>query len=117
MLTVKTRTLFLIGEYKSVSPSVLTEKLALAKSNLALVCKQLSLAGLIEVQSDSIDKRIIYYSLTKAGEAFLQARLSMIEENLTKQHSGTELNKLNESLEKFNEILGKGQTPSGGRGM
>ena len=56
LLTTKVRILFLIDEYKTVSPTFLIDRLYVAKSNIALFCKQLLLEGLISSSQDLIDK-------------------------------------------------------------
>lgn len=107
LLTTKVRILFLIDEYKSVSPTFLIDRLYIAKSNIALFCKQLMLEGLISSSQDSIDRRIVYYCLTQKGKEFLKSKLSFIEDNLEKAVSKEEKKQLEKSLETMNKILSK----------
>ncbi|MDR0850751.1 MAG: MarR family transcriptional regulator [Christensenellaceae bacterium] len=100
------RVLFLIEQYSSVSPSVLIEKLYIAKSNLAPICKQLLNEELIKVRQDTIDKRIIYYSLTEKGKEHLKARLEAIGNSVIECcPEGAE--ELNRNLEEINQVLSK----------
>ena len=106
LLGVSIRVLFLIGEYDGVSPSVLIDRLYIAKSNLASLCKQLISDGLIEARQDAADKRIIYYSLTQKGKEYLNARLEIIGQNAFECcPEGAE--QFNEKLEDINLALSK----------
>lgn len=107
LLQASERVLFLIGEFGSISPSNLIEKLYIAKSNLTPICKQLLIEELIEVKQDVADKRIIYYSLTKKGEARLNARLETIGKSVS-LCCPQDIDELNNSLETINQILSKG---------
>ena len=106
LLATSVRVLFLIGEYESVSPSVLIEKLYIAKSNLAPICKQLISEELIEARQDTIDRRIIYYSLTQKGKEYLNTKLETIGNNVVECcPQGAE--ELNQNLEAINQVLSK----------
>ena len=107
LLTTKVRILFLIDEYKSVSPTFLIDRLYVAKSNIALFCKQLLLEGLIISSQDLIDKRIIYYCLTPKGKEFLKSKLSFIQDNLDSAVDTDTKKKLNESMSYVNKVLSK----------
>ena len=107
LLTTKVRILFLIDEYKTVSPTFLIDRLYVAKSNIALFCKQLMLEGLISSSQDLIDKRIIYYCLTQKGKEFLKSKLSFIQDNLDSAVDGDTKKKLNESMNYVNKVLSK----------
>jgi DNA-binding MarR family transcriptional regulator len=107
LLTTKVRILFLIDEYKSVSPTFLIDRLYVAKSNIALFCKQLLLEGLITSSQDLIDKRIIYYCLTPKGKEFLKSKLSFIQDNLDSAVDTDTKKKLNESMSFVNKVLSK----------
>ena len=107
LLTTKVRILFLIDEYKSVSPTFLIDRLYVAKSNIALFCKQLLLEGLITSSQDLIDKRIIYYCLTPKGKEFLKSKLSFIQDNIDAAVDADAKKKLNESMDYVNKILSK----------
>lgn len=107
LLTTKVRILFLIDEYKTVSPTFLIDRLYVAKSNIALFCKQLMLEGLISSSQDLIDKRIIYYCLTQKGKEFLKSKLSFIQDNLDLAVDGDTKKKLNESMNYVNKVLSK----------
>lgn len=107
LLTTKVRILFLIDEYKTVSPTFLIDRLYVAKSNIALFCKQLMLEGLISSSQDLIDKRIIYYCLTQKGKEFLKSKLSFIQDNLDSAVDTDTKKKLNESMNYVNKVLSK----------
>ena len=107
LLTTKVRILFLIDEYKTVSPTFLIDRLYVAKSNIALFCKQLWLEGLISSSQDLIDKRIIYYCLTPKGKEFLKSKLSFIQDNLDSAVDTDTKKKLNESMSYVNKVLSK----------
>ena len=107
LLTTKVRILFLIDEYKTVSPTFLIDRLYVAKSNIALFCKQLLLEGLISSSQDLIDKRIIYYCLTQKGKEFLKSKLSFIQDNIDTAVDEGCKKKLNESMDYVNKILSK----------
>ncbi len=81
LLTQKDKVLFLIGEYDKVSPTILINKLYIAKSNLALICKQLLLEKYIVATSDKNDRRIIYYTITDKGANSLEEKLAYIQNN------------------------------------
>ncbi len=81
-LTQKTKVLFLVDEYKKVSPSFLKTKLGIAKSNLAVICKQLILEKKMVSNQDLKDKRILYYNLTESGKNFLENQLLFIQKNV-----------------------------------
>lgn len=106
-LPIQTRILFLIQEYGKVSPTLLIEKLYIAKSNLALMCKKLITLGYIQASQDLIDKRVIYYCLTPSGQEYLQQKLKSIENNLINSYTQQELQIINEKLIEINEILNK----------
>ncbi len=106
-LPVNVRILFMIADYGRVSPTLLIDKLYIAKSNLALMCKQLISDGLIESSSDLRDKRIIYYSLTDKGREFLDSKLESIEYNITRLCTNEDISLLNQKLNEINQILSK----------
>ena len=60
-LSTDTKIMFLIDSYERISPSFLTQRLKIAKSNIALMCKKLIENGFITQTPDLKDKRIVYY--------------------------------------------------------
>ena len=106
LLQASFRVLFLIGEYGSVSPSVLIERLYIAKSNLTPICKQLLTEELIEVTKETKDLRIIYYSLTEKGKEYLDSRLLAIGMSVA-ECCPKGAAELNQNLEEINKILSK----------
>lgn len=105
-LTQKTKVLFLINEYKKVSPSHIKNKLNIAKSNLAVICKQLILEKKIVASQDLNDKRILYYSLTEIGKNFLEEQLMFIQKNVIACCKDSQ-DELLLHINKINEILNK----------
>lgn len=82
VLTMKHKVLFALYENGETSPSYLINKLCIAKSNLALLCKGLQEEGLITSQKNESDKRNITYKLTNKGENYLNKFLqTMSQEN------------------------------------
>ena len=95
-LAVKDKVLYLIGASGSLSPSFLTQKLHIAKSNIAKLCKQLIMEKLIYSRQDIKDKRIIFYSLTDIGEQYMY--------NKTKQYIDTFNKMCEEDKKKIDEV-------------
>ena len=106
-LPINIKILYMIQDYGKVSPTLLIDKLYIAKSNLALMCKQLIADGLIESQQDLVDRRIIYYSLTEKGAEYLGTKLIGIQKNIEKTMSQEDLEQLNTHLQQINKILSK----------
>ena len=104
-LTIKDRFLiFLLDGEKS--PSKLIEFLGIAKTNLALISADLLKKGLIKKQKDSMDKRLINYSLTEKGKKDSEELVKKLNENvknsLEYKNRNDEINKL---INNLNRIL------------
>ncbi len=84
LISSKLKVLLFIGDGKNVSPSDIIDKVGLAKSNLALLCKSLYNEGLISKNKDAFDSRVIFYSLTEKGQNYLDEQL----DNMTKNFKG-----------------------------
>ena len=67
-LTMRIKVLYALSKTERCCPSILIEKLGIAKSNLALLCKSMCEDGVIAVTKSDLDKRNIYYSITPAGK-------------------------------------------------
>lgn len=67
-LTMKIKALFFINKHIDCPPSLLIQKLNIAKSNLALLSKSLIKEGLIVANKKQSDKRNIFYSTTQKGK-------------------------------------------------
>ena len=96
-LTIKDKFLiFLLDGEKS--PSKLIEFLGIAKTNLALISKELLNENLIRKQKDFLDKRLINYALTESGEQkankFVEELNKNIKNSLEFKNKNDEINKL-----------------------
>lgn len=96
-LTIKDKFLiFLLDGEKS--PSKLIELLGIAKTNLALISKELLNKNLIRKQKDFLDKRLINYALTESGEQkankFVEELNKNIKNSLEFKNKNDEINKL-----------------------
>lgn len=85
LISSKFKVLLALNEQNNISPSMLIDKLGLAKSNLALLCKSMITEGLIEKRKDEFDNRVIFYTLTPQGKQVLDNSLNTMAENFTKQ--------------------------------
>ena len=75
-LSLKTKVLFLISEGYDTSQIIAT--LLVAKTNLALITKQLAECGLIEKAKNDDDHRKLLYFLTERGQNYLDERIKAI---------------------------------------
>lgn len=103
-LTIKDKFLiFLLDGEKS--PSKLIEFLGIVKTNLALISADLIKKELIKKQKDSVDKRLINYSLTEKGkkvsEELVQKLNGNVKNSLEYKNKNDEINKLINSLNKI----------------
>lgn len=107
-LSLKTKTLFLID--KGCSPKEIIAALVIAKTNLALLTKDMDAEGLIVKTKGTLDRREVYYSLTDNGKKYLNERLFIIEEGV-KSNFVTEDGYLEaiELLEKAADIINGAQ--------
>lgn len=85
LISSKFKVMLALSEQDNISPSMLIDKLGLAKSNLALLCKSMITEGLIEKRKDDFDSRVIFYTLTDFGKQKLNATLCKMADNFTKQ--------------------------------
>ncbi|MBQ0017471.1 MAG: winged helix-turn-helix transcriptional regulator, partial [Clostridiales bacterium] len=72
LISSKFKVLLEIDKKQKLSPSELVEKVGLAKSNIALLCKSMVKENLISMERDKLDSRIVLYSLTEHGKCELQ---------------------------------------------
>lgn len=89
-LTNKDKIIIFLSE-KPLTPAILINKLNIAKTNLALVCKELLKEDLIEKTHDLIDKRNISYKLTVKGLKKSNEILKSLSNNI-KNQLGTKIN-------------------------
>ncbi len=79
-LSLKTKVLFLIAE--GCCAREITACLMIAKTNLALLTRDMADEGLIVKTKGTTDHREVNFSLTQAGREYLDKRLSVIENNV-----------------------------------
>ncbi len=106
-LSTDTKIMFLIDSYERISPSFLTQRLKIAKSNIALMCKKLVENGYITQTPDLKDKRIVYYCLTNLGKDYLNEKLSEIQNNLEAVCIKDNIDNINGCIQDLNEMLEK----------
>lgn len=85
LISSKFKVLLALSEKPKTSPSMLIDRLGLAKSNLALLCKLMIEEGLVKKSKDEFDSRVVFYSLTDQGKQSLENSLGLMAENFTKQ--------------------------------
>lgn len=107
ILSVKSRILFLIYQYKQISPTTLVEELKMAKSNVALFCKKLLQEQLIISKQDKLDKRVIYYCLTKKGQKVITNNLKTISDKIVLSSSQSNLKNISKSTKMLYESISK----------
>lgn len=103
-ISLKTKILFLIAE--ECSPREIVSELMIAKTNLALITKDMANEGLIEKSKTSLDRREVSYSITPKGHDYLNERLRLIELNLPSSYSDEELQNAILIVENAIELLG-----------
>ena len=102
MLTMDKKVLFVLSKNADCPPSKLIETLGIAKSNLALLCKSMVDNGQISVSKSDLDKRNVFYNITKKGQEELnQFYCSMANE------ASLNLNKREQNMieKRFDEII------------
>lgn len=107
IFSVKFKILFLIYNYGQVSPSVLVSELNMAKSNVALFCKQLLAEQFIVGSVDKFDHRIVYYSLTKKGQKQVENNLNYLQTYLEGCCSQLGLKTLSKNTRNILQIISK----------
>ena len=104
-LSLKTKLLFLIE--RGLSSREILSALAIAKTNLAALTKELADEGLIQKTRDSRDRREKKYSLTPKGERCLRSKKEAIEANFSEAAGGKE-KEAAELIMKLVILLGSG---------
>lgn len=82
VFSVKFKILLFVKEYGNISPSTLVSNLNIAKSNIAIFCKNLLSEGLIKSKHDEFDHRIIYYCLTPKGEKYVSSFVDLLDKHI-----------------------------------
>ncbi|PKK95849.1 MAG: hypothetical protein CVV59_01600 [Tenericutes bacterium HGW-Tenericutes-4] len=106
LLTSKIKMLHLLNLEEKISPSLIICKLGIAKSNLAILAANMIEEGLIEKIEDTFDKRVIYYSITKAGKSLLEESFNAIDEQVCScQKNAGKCKVINKKLEELIKLL------------
>ncbi len=108
-LTMRTKVLYALSKNERCCPSVLIDKLGIAKSNLALLCKTMCEDGVIFAVKSEQDKRNIYYSITEKGLAELNSFYNAMAEEikLTDREAKVMEKKFSEIIEFINKKYNK----------
>lgn len=77
---LKYKVLFFASQYKTLSVSMIIEKLGIKKSNFALLASELEKQGLVEIKQAEVDRRCRYLQLTQKGSDELENYLCSLEE-------------------------------------
>ena len=110
ILSIKFKILLLIQEFGRVSPSTLVEELKIAKSNIALFCKQLLIEQFIVSKQDEFDHRIIYYCLTKKGEKYVCSFLNLLNNHICQTFEENKLKTLDKNVKVISDIFSKNRS-------
>ena len=105
IFSVKFKILYLVFSYNQVSPSSLVSLLNMAKSNVALFCKQLVEDGKLITKQDQFDHRVIYYCLTKKGQRYVLEYLEKLQKLMQKAFSQTGLKNVSRSAKTISQYL------------
>ncbi len=94
-ISLKTKVLALIERGLSTREILLT--LMIAKTNLALLTKEMAFEGLIEKSKGESDRREVRYSITKTGTEYLNERKKAIEESVSVSDRDKAIELINEA--------------------
>lgn len=110
IFSIKFKILLLIQEYGKVSPSTLVEQLKIAKSNIALFCKQLLIEQYIVSKQDEFDHRIIYYCLTKKGDKYVCSFLNLLNKHICQTFEENKLKAIDKNIKNIYDIFSKNRS-------
>ena len=105
IFSVKFKILYYIYYYKQLSPTNLVDFLNMAKSNIALFCKQLLKEQLIVSRTDELDHRIIYYCLTKKGEKYVEKQFDCLNIFIEENYKSKDVKEMHNYIKKINKIF------------
>lgn len=105
IFSIKFKILFLIKKFGKISPKVLSKKLNMAKSNVALFSKQLLNENLIISTADEIDRRVIYYCLTSQGEKYVGSFLNLLDKHICQNFEDNKLNNILQNINILNQLF------------
>lgn len=104
-LTMKTKILFFVEKNVSCPPSLLINKLNIAKSNLALLCKSLIEEGLMQAHKNEQDKRNVFYVLTQKGKLELEKYYTFLDNKQKNNFTAKELKVFEKKLDELMSLL------------
>lgn len=105
IFSVKFKILYLVFSYNQISPSMLVNTLQMAKSNVALFCKQLVEEQYLVTKQDGFDHRVIYYCLTKKGQKHVLDYLEKLQDMMQNAFSQTGLKNISRSARSILQYL------------
>lgn len=105
MLSMDKKVLFVLSNTPDCTPATLIKTLGIAKGNLALLCKNLIKLGLISKSSGEVDKRNIYYNITKSGTEVLNKFLLSFKSEAFCDMDKNKQDKLEKNLSEIIEFL------------
>lgn len=105
--SIKFKILLLIKKYGNISPSTLVENLNIAKSNIAIFCKNLLKENFIAYKHDDFDRRIIYYCLTPKGEEYVSSLVSSLDKHLSLNFEEKQQKNMLKNIKSLNNNLTK----------
>lgn len=107
VFSVKFKILYLVFSYNQISPSTLVSSLNMAKSNVALFCKQLVKDQYLITKQDQFDHRVIYYCLTKKGQKHVLEYLEKLQNMMQNAFSQTGLKNVSRGAKTVSQYLSK----------
>lgn len=106
-LSMRLKTLFTISNNENCAPALLIERLNIAKSNLAIICKGLIKEDLILAEKTKEDKRNIFYNITPKGQKELDSYFAYLENKMIAQMSTKELKLIERKVDELSVLVGK----------
>ena len=98
---IKLKVLHLINTSEKATPNLLIEKLGMARSNLAIMCNNLSKEGLIKKHKEPLNKKEIFYSITEKGKNYLAQNFDLSNKAIEKLRHKSKIVKLSKDLSKL----------------
>lgn len=105
--SIKFKILLLIKRYGNISPSTLAYNLNMAKSNIAIFCKELLLNEFIVCKHDEFDKRILYYCLTPKGEEYVKSLVDLLDKHICLNYDEKQQKSMLKNIKSINNNLTK----------
>ena len=105
-INAKLKVLMEISNQDKSSPSVLKEKVCLAKGNLATLCKSLIEEKLITKIKDDFDSRVIFYQITNSGLEYVEKELLKMDFNFKNQLAfKNNFKEINNAVNTLNQLI------------